>query len=198
MPGAAAPLAAFTARLAPPHSNAPQIHSSKRSHGTLPRQDGGGGLFLGHPLHPRVAPCWHPRGHMLQVLSSPIVECCPALPLFTPTHAPPARSHCRHSHKTLPQQPCLPKSKSSNLKSKSKVQKIQKSPARDPESEVQIQRSPKVQIPSPSPKFKKSIPAGVTRSPNPRSPKVQIRSPKVQMIRLAPPLNTPAAPMVPV
>ena len=169
MPGAAAPLAAFTARLAPPHSNAPQIHSSKRSHSTLPRQDGGGGLFLGHPLHPRVAPCWHPRGHMLQVLSSPIVECCPALPPFVLTHSSPASRHCRHSHKALPQQPFLPEPKS---QSQVRIQSP-KNPVRGPEPEVRIPRSPKVKS-----EVQKSIRTW------PRSPKVEsevrIQSPKNQ------------------
>ena len=98
---------------------------------------------LGTPLHPRVAPCWHPRGNMLQVLSSPIVECCPALPPFVLTHSSPASCHCRHSHKALPQQPLLPEPKS---QSQVRIQSP-KNPVRGPEPEVQIQGSPTVQIP---------------------------------------------------
>ena len=83
-----------------PHSNATR---STHQSAVIARFQGKtchGGLFPGHTLHPCVSPCWHPCGHMLQAVSPLIVESCPALPPFAPTHASPASRHCRHSHKT--------------------------------------------------------------------------------------------------
>ena len=110
-----------------------------------------GGLFPGHTLHmhPCVSPCWHPCGHMLQAVSPLIVESCPALPPFAPTHASPASRHCRHcrhSHKTH-------------------------------YSSSHFFQSPKVQTSSPNPKSKKSISARAPLRQFGLQSKVQIRSP---------------------